>query len=260
MILGSRIVSFMHYLSVGAIFRNESDSIVEWIKHYLHHGVDHFYLINDNSDDDTVAKIQEFIDKGVITLYDVKEPYYLGRQRNLYNRFILPHAQKKDSHWILMIDLDEYIWSPLDIRIDRVLRNCCSTLGQIQMRQYLYGSNGHIEQPESIVQHFTKRAAEHKNCYKYFVNTDFEFSSLNVHHADFLDETHRTNASVFLILDTGYLLINHYSCQSRTFWENVKCVRGDGDAYRQRTMKDFEELDCNDVEDLRLWEQNKDIK
>jgi hypothetical protein len=63
-----------------------------------------------------------------------------------------------------------------------------------------------------------------------------------------------------MLIDTGYLLINHYSCQSRTFWENVKCVRGDGDAYRQRTMKDFEELDCNEVEDLQLWEQNKDIK
>ena len=47
-----------HYLSVGAMFRNESDSIIEWIKHYLYHGVDHIYLINDNSDDDTVSKIQ----------------------------------------------------------------------------------------------------------------------------------------------------------------------------------------------------------
>ena len=78
----------MHYLSVGAIFRNESDSIVEWLKHYIYHGVTHFYLINDNSNDDSVAKIQEFIDKGVVTLYHSNEPYYLGRQRNLYNHFI----------------------------------------------------------------------------------------------------------------------------------------------------------------------------
>jgi hypothetical protein len=102
----------MHYLSVGAMFRNESDSIVEWIKHHLYHGINHFYLINDNSDDDTVSKIQEYIDKGLITLYHVEEPYYEGRQRNLYNRLLLPHLTQKDTQWILMIDVDEYVWSP----------------------------------------------------------------------------------------------------------------------------------------------------
>jgi hypothetical protein len=250
----------MHYLSVGAIFRNESDSIVEWLKHYLYHGVNHFYLINDNSDDDSVAKIQPYVDHGLVTLYHVKESYYLGRQRNLYNHYLLPHVQKKDTQWLLIIDLDEYVWSPLDIRIDRVLQNCCSHLGQVQMKQYLFGSNGHVQQPPSIVQHFTKRLADYKKCYKYAVNTNFEFRSLNVHHATFLIEKYQTDTSVFMLIDTDYLLFNHYSCQSLEFWEKVKCTRGDGDAYRQRTIQGFEELDCNDVEDLQLWEQNKDIK
>ena len=37
-----------YYFSVGAVFKNESHSIKEWICHYLHHGAEHFYLINDN--------------------------------------------------------------------------------------------------------------------------------------------------------------------------------------------------------------------
>lgn len=250
----------MHYLSVGAIFKNESDSIVEWIKHYLYHGADHFYLINDNSDDDSVAKIQPYIDQGIITLYDSKEPYYLGRQHHLYNHFILPHVKQKDTQWLLMIDLDEYVWSPLSIRIDQILRACCSKLGQIQLKQHLYGSNGHRAQPESIVKHFTKRDPEFINCHKYFVNSDFEFSNLFVHHAEFIKKEYVTDVSVFMIVDPGYLLFNHYSCQSLEFWEKVKCTRGDGDAYLQRDMTRFHELDRNDVEDLRLWEQNKDIK
>jgi Glycosyl transferase family 2 len=250
----------MYYLSVGAIFRNESDSIVEWIKHYLYRGVEHFYLINDNSNDDSIAKIQPFIDNGLITLYHSEEPYYLGRQRNLYNRFILPHAQKKDTQWILMVDLDEYVWSPLSIRIDHMLRTYCSKLGQIQMRQHIYGSNGHTVQPESLVKHFTKRASEYINCYKYFINTNFDFSSLNIHHANFTIETYKTDPNVFMIIDPNYMLFNHYSCQSLEFWEKVKCTRGDGDAYLQRDLARFHELDKNDVEDLRLWEQNKEIK
>jgi len=253
------LASSMYYLSVGAIFRNESNSIVEWLKHYIYHGVEHFYLINDNSNDDSIAKIQEFIDKGLITLYHSTEPYYVGRQRNLYNRFILPHAQKKDTQWLLMVDLDEYVWSPVSIRLDHILRHFCSKLGQIQMRQHLYGSNGHVQQPDSIVSHFTKRSTDYINCYKYFINTNFEFRSLNIHHADFSIEEYKTTPSVFMIIDPNYMLFNHYSCQSLTFWETVKCTRGDGDAYLQRDTARFHELDKNEIEDLRLKEQNKDI-
>ena len=75
-----------YYLSVGAMFKNESHSIDEWIRHYLHHGVDHFYLINDSSTDNSKEVIQPYIDKGKVTLFEPDEPYYLGRQRNMYNR------------------------------------------------------------------------------------------------------------------------------------------------------------------------------
>ena len=39
----------MYNLSVGALFKNESHALEEWLEHYLYHGADHFYLINDGS-------------------------------------------------------------------------------------------------------------------------------------------------------------------------------------------------------------------
>ena len=42
-------------LSVGGVFKNEAHSIKEWIDHYLFHGADHFYLINDGSTDNTLS-------------------------------------------------------------------------------------------------------------------------------------------------------------------------------------------------------------
>jgi hypothetical protein len=248
-----------HYLSVGAMFRNESDSIIEWIKHYLYHGVDHIYLINDNSDDDTVSKIQEYIDKGLITLYHVKEPYYEGRQRNLYNRLFLPHLQKKDTQWLLVIDLDEYVWSPKAVHLGDVLRMGCEHLGQIQIHQLLFGSNGHVKQPDSLVKHFTKRENEYRICGKFFLNSNFEFSSINVHYADFANPVYMSDANVFMLISHDWFIYNHYNCQSVEFWQNVKCVRGDSNAYLQRNMDYFHSIDKNEIEDLRLWEQNKDI-
>ena len=40
-----------YFLSVLSIFKNESHILEEWLNHYINEGVDHFYLLNNNSDD-----------------------------------------------------------------------------------------------------------------------------------------------------------------------------------------------------------------
>jgi len=240
----------MYKLSVGAIFRNESHGIKEWIEHYLLHGVEHFYLINDESTDNTVEIIQTYIDENIITLFNPIWPRYLGRQRDMYTKYILPHL--KETQWLLMVDLDEYMWSPIDINLVKPLEKCLN-LGQLQVRETRFGSNGHIEQPARIVESFTKCTTK-RCCFKYFVNSKYEFTHLNVHHATFANKEHELNN--FLILGDEYFMLNHYSCQSRNFWRDVKCTRNDCDNYRVRNMDGFAELDLNDVEDLRLAIQN----
>ena len=128
-------------LSVGGVFKNEAHSIKEWIDHYLFHGADHFYLINDGSTDNFLEIIQPYIDKEIITLYNDTWSRYLGRQRDMYNRYILPHI--KETKWLLMIDLDEYIWSPIDINLNAILDTCYG-LGQLQIMTTIFGSNGYI--------------------------------------------------------------------------------------------------------------------
>jgi hypothetical protein len=246
-----------HKLSVGAIFRNESHSIDEWIQHYLAHGAEHFYLINDDSTDNSVEIIQPYVDSGIVTLYNAEWGRYLGRQRDMYTHYILPHLNDKECQWLLMVDLDEYMWSPLTENLFELLEQC-HNLGQIQVGDTLFGSNGHIEQPERIVASFTRRAARPRKCYKYFVNSDYKFTHLNVHHATFVDKDDEINN--FIILSDEYFILNHYSCQSRNFWRDVKCTRNDGDNYRVRTMADFDELDVNDVEDLRLGKPRFPLK
>jgi len=244
-----------YFFSVGAMFKNESHSIKEWIMHYLHHGVEHFYLINDNSSDNFIEIIQEYIDKGIVSLFNDNEGYYLGRQRNLYNRHILPRI--KETKWLLMVDIDEYVWSKMDVNLCNILK-ICENIGQIQLRQTLFGSNGHISQPKYIVKSFTKRIKDFSNDgkVKYFVNSSYDFSSLNIHHANFVNEELMTDHSKFIIIDPKYFIMNHYCCQSVEFWNNTKCTRGDSDNYLIRTYEDFHAYDTNDIEDLELYNQN----
>jgi glycosyltransferase involved in cell wall biosynthesis len=134
----------MYNLSVGAIFKNEERAIKEWIEHYLYHGVEHFYLIDDNSTDSSGLILQRYVNDGVVTLFRVNHPYYLGRQRNLYNTHILPHIE--ETHWLLMVDLDEFVWSPRSINLCDVLASLDHT-AQIQIEHTLFGSNGHVDDP-----------------------------------------------------------------------------------------------------------------
>jgi hypothetical protein len=239
-------------LIIGALFRNESDSIVEWIEHYLLRGVEHFYLINDDSTDNSIELIQPYIDSGIITLFNTEWNRYLGRQRDMYTHYILPHL--KESEWLLILDLDEYMWSPSTMKLYDILIQT-KNIGQVQVGDKLFGSNGHIKQPKGIVENFTRRAAETRRCFKYFVNSSYEFTSLNVHCATFANNEHAIHN--FIILDDKYFILNHYSCQSKDFWRDIKCTRKDGDNYRVRTMADFDELDLNLVEDLRLVQQTQ---
>jgi len=245
-----------YYLSVGAMFKNEALILKEWIQHYLHHGVEHFYLINDNSNDNFLEIIQEYIDQNIITLFNVNEPYYLGRQRNLYNRCILPNIS--ETQWLLMCDIDEYIWSPKEINLGDVLINHCEGLAQIQIREFLFGSNGHITQPKCIVKEFTKRRLDNfeNKKYKYIVNSSYAFSSLNIHDAEFINKNYINDIEKFMLIKPDYFVNNHYCCQSQDYWNNIKCTRGDSDNFLTRLPSHFEDVDKNEIEDLQLYNQN----
>jgi hypothetical protein len=251
----------MYKLAVGAIFKNESNSIKEWVKHYLYHGVDHFYLIDDTSTDTYLEEIQEYIDSGLITLFRSENwGYYYGRQADMYNKFILPKFREKEMEWLLMVDLDEYMWCPNYIDLKVYLYSSVK-IGEIQVEHTIFGSNGHIKQPNGIVKNFTRRGEQPTSIpgnRKYFANSSYNFTSLNVHDAMFVNKEEELNN--FILLDKQYYIMNHYSCQSKEFWNLIKCTRGDSDSYRNRTPEDFVLIDQNMHEDLGLFEQNKNIK
>jgi hypothetical protein len=251
----------MRALSVGALFKNEERALPEWIEHYLHHGAEHFYLIDDNSDDRSCDVVKPYVDHGLVSLFREKHPYYLGRQRNLYNKHILPRFD--ETHWLLICDLDEFVWSPRSIDLRPVLAEL-DHIAQVQMIHTLFGSNGRVTTPAGgLVASYTRRASSSPTRkpgnFKYFLNsTRAACSSLNVHHATFTAKEGK-DAPYYIMNETGFVL-NHYCCQSREFWQNTKCTRGDADSYRVRTMKDFATYDLNDVKDTRPLEQNKLIK
>jgi hypothetical protein len=150
------------------------------------------------------------------------------------------------------------MWSPVSINLNYILDTCFNFV-QVQVLNTIYGSNGHIEQPNSIVAGFTKRGPEptrQPGLKKYFIRSDVEWETLGVHYAKPVDDS---NWSKSVLLGPEYFVLNHYCCQSFNFWRDVKCTRGDSDNYRVRTIEDMKEIDLNETEDTRLLEQNRPI-
>ncbi len=256
-----------YYFCVGAVFKNESHIMEEWLKHYFDHGVDHIFLVNDYSTDHYLSIIEPYIQDGKVTLIHNDIPYYKLRQKDIQNKYFLPLLEKKITKWLTILDLDEFLWSRQRRDLKEVLR-MCEKYGQIQFNHTLFGSNGWIEHPKYIVPSFTKRAkytTEYEECKKYIVNSDFEFESLYVHHADFKNINEEKKREVFIRIDyTGdgenpWFVLHHYRIQSLQFWREVKCTRGDIDEFIQRNDEHFYKYDINEVEDTSLFERNQHL-
>lgn len=264
-----------YYLSIASIFKNESWGMKEWLDHYRFHGVDHIYLVNDFSTDDYMSILNPYIEDGFVTLYQNDNPErYTGRQIDINNKFFKPIVN--DTQWIANLDLDEFLYSPKTINLKDIIRKyesyACLTANWVW-----FNSNGHVRQPSSIVKFFTKRCEYNAKVYmkgpgsssfewielnapKVILNSNFEISSFNVHSASINGNS--INISIRDISNDPELLINHYQLQSREYWEKIKMNRGDVNHWFKGSSRDFggyDAMDIGDIDDFRLWEQNKEL-
>ena len=99
-----------YYLSLVAIFKNEHQIIKEWIEHYLMEGIDHFYLIDNGSDDAYRHKIDPYIKTGQVEVAVDPRP---DMQTEHYNNYYLRRI-KEETEWIMVVDLDELIYARRD--------------------------------------------------------------------------------------------------------------------------------------------------
>jgi hypothetical protein len=250
----------MYKLSICSIFKNESLILDEWISHYLYHGVEHFFLINDYSNDDyndIITKYSQYItlmDNDIITK-DV------GRQINIYEKYFRQHINK--TQWMAFIDLDEFLYSPLTINIGDILDKY-NNYSQIIVDWLHFGSNNHKYQPHSVVEGFTQRAIHEPNKPYHSYKSIFQSKDLisfNVH-------SHQVKGNtIYLKYNENIkpdLIINHYAIQSLDFFIKIKSTRGDVNNWfehqkLERNKQYFNSYDINEITDNTLYEQNKDI-
>ena len=165
----------MYDLVVISMFKNESMILKEWLDHNISVGVQHFYLIDNGSTDNYLRILKPYMRKGYISLVidpsrwkygeeskEQSSPYFDSKQKRLVvakdicdntqtllmNRHYLGLI-KQTSKWILVIDQDEYVFSPMG-KLTDILRSVPDSCTDIWIPWRIFGSGGHDTQPESI--------------------------------------------------------------------------------------------------------------
>lgn len=250
----------MYDLVVCAIFKNESHILYEWIRHYLFHGVDHIYLVNDHSTD----AFQEIIDRfpDTVTLFhNTIVTKDVGRQGQIANKYFLP--LRDTSKWMTVLDLDEFLYSPYEVDLRKVLEKY-NGIDQLKIDWLHFGSNDHVLQPHVVTEGFVRRAPLDRlkpyYSHKTIVNPR--------HVVQFGIHEHVVRGSILPLptsdLVSAELVINHYNLQSEDFFMKVKATRGDinnwfDHAKLKRDRAFFNGYDINTVLDTRLAEQNRPL-
>lgn len=267
-----------------AMFKNESHILNEWLHHYMKQGVDKFFLIDNDSNDNYLEHLQHFIDNNIVELVvDATK----CNQSNGYNKHFLDKCKMYD--WTIVCDLDEFIYARMGFAtIKDYLHTVESSVSQVHIPWKMFGSNGYNtieqEQPTSVIQAFTKRTNYNKESGfhgvlqegnityghgKCIVRTMYllEFnihshslSNRNFSTSDNCDNVHintdfsKINES---ILEKSCLHLNHYGTQSLNWFMKVKGTRGDAalvDCINMRTENYFNGVDgaSSDIVDLEL--------
>ncbi len=104
-LFGSRDNRQLKYrISLCLIFKDEAPFLKEWLDYHIAIGIDHFYLYNNNSTDNFLEIIQEYIDRNIVTLIDWPEE---RSQNKCYEHCLKTFCN--ETKWIGYIDADEFV-------------------------------------------------------------------------------------------------------------------------------------------------------
>jgi len=242
-----------HYLSIVAILKNEAYYIEEWIEYHLLVGVQKFYLYDNESTDDVKNILNPYIKAGI-----VEYKYWQGKAQQ--SKVYLDSLKKvcKETYWVAVIDLDEFIVPVKNDTISEFLRDFEQHPG-VQINWVTYGSSGKKDKEDGLViERFKDRSffnIDNNRNVKTISNTRY-LTYFGIHIAKYVfgkvavDSDKQKTHTYFLKREGLFnkIRINHYQTKSyEEFW--LRKSLGDASSGKQYPTDDtfFKSIDYNDV-------------
>lgn len=255
--------SYKYDMSIVCIIKNEATYINEWINYYISIGIDHFYIYDNDSNDNLENKLIEYGDR--ITYSKISGKL---RQLDAYNDAL--NRYRYTTKYMAVIDADEFIYSPLGDHkifpfVNKVLKN--KKVGGLAVNWLIFGSSGYVNRPKGLVtDNYIYRANTNFNK-NHHIKTIFNprkvFYFSITHYPNYLpgyvavdENLQRVSGAFSKNVNVKKIRINHYYCKSKQEYL-MKRKRGAGDVLGKRRLSEFDEHDKNDVLDTSLHDYNK---
>ncbi len=198
-------------ISVTAIFRNEALYLKEWIDFHTRVGVDHFFLYDNESEDEFTEVLVDYINEGKVTLIPWPMAYSRSTQLFAYAHSVMTNRAK--SEWMLFIDIDEFVFPSRSKNLKTYVQENTS-LNAIYIPWNCFGSDGHLSPPNSRVLKSYLNAADISKADDVMKKNLTELKTLARTSAISQVKVHDTKVRGFSKIEENELILNHYITKS----------------------------------------------
>jgi hypothetical protein len=255
--------SYEYELSACAIFQNEAPYLKEWIEYHRMLGVEHFYLYNNSSTDNYKEVLAPYIKKNIVEVTNWPSPIdqdWTPYQIKAYNDCI--QKCKKDTYWLAIIDIDEFIVPVKSNNLRKLLKEYKSN-GGLQIFWLFFGTSGIQKIPDNMTM---VEALTHRAETNYGPNHNFKtivhpkaVAHYNVHGGEYKKHWHEifphgTRGGAAQPINVDIVRIHHYWTRDEDYFINYKVPRRErceGTTYTPERIADIFR-DLNVVEDTTI--------
>jgi glycosyltransferase involved in cell wall biosynthesis len=141
---------YKYFLTCSIIIKNEQTYIQEWIDHYIYHGVEHFFIIDNGSTDNTFNILKKY--KNITYFHDTRK--YPDKQPDMYTDNLLLYL-KKYVKWNILVDADELIHTNHGFTIHSYLKTIPDNIHQIYVIwKMFFGTDNNNTKMKNITTRF----------------------------------------------------------------------------------------------------------
>lgn len=250
-------------LSAVCIFYNEADYLKEWIEFHRIVGIEHFYLYNNNSNDNYLTILEPYIAQGIVELTNwpsSPEKDWSRSQVLAYDHCV--KKNKNNSQWLAFFDVDEFIVPVENQTIPEFLSNY-EQYGGVNLFWQNYGTSylSSIPKEKLLIESLTlkypwdyeknlwvKTIAQPKKIEKCYIHT---MSYKKGHYA----VTPNFNKKKGIEPEIDKIRINHYWTRAEDFFYTVKIPRVERYTHKEFTQEQIDKIlfESNQVEDLAIF-------
>ena len=159
-------------ISICGIFKNEAPFLKEWLEFHEMIGVEHFFLYNNNSEDDYQTVLNPYLERGLVTLIDW--PYnqaQMAAYKHFYDTF------RHDTQWVSFLDIDEFFCPRYETSLtDWLMKNDKYPVLLIYWRMFGTSAHLHHNPDKLLIEQYTVSWEKLYHVGKCLINTDYDIT------------------------------------------------------------------------------------